>query len=716
MNMLHQGIKSLAILIGWEHFICSRITPHDATKCIIFSAVLSRNYRKRSISRLVKFYHDLNQIRYEIKNFKSSLTGIFSRVKPHYQDAEDHGVKYINFLLFILLFQSISIFSQNANLPNLKPKEFESKNVSTLAVEYSSSFSFSGNELYFARSNDKWGQGSIKSSIYYSVKENGKWSIPKIASFSGNYDDSDPHLTKDGKALYFISKRPSDVGGSSADIWVALKDKTGKWGTPVKLDKHVNSEWNEYSPRTDGNGDLYFASDRPGGYGQGDLYVARKENDKFAAPINFGNALNTNKGEWNLEINGKGDLIIFEASQRKGNLSPYGDLYISFKLDNRWTIPQNISELNTTGSDLYAELVNNQQTLYFTSSDSLKSTSTDIYSVPFDPLYEKYKEQAILPEQYLLVVNRSSHGVSVISLSTGKIIKTIPTGIGPHEISVSKDNKYAFVANYGSYPKPHDKPISSKELKWIDDPQSTITKINLTDYKTLTFSIPESLSYHGILTNSDGSLIWITDENEGVVRELDGNTGNVLNEYTTMPGSHILKSTNDFSKLFVSNIESNTLSVIDLNTHSVIQIPTPKGPEGMEISPDGKFLWVLCNTDNKVMIVNTESLEITNMFDAAGKFPVKLTFINNEVWVVNVFSKNLSVFNALTTELKTQIPLETTPLGITSNNNKVYITLPRKNMIRIYDCLTKKVVGEYSAGIEPDGLSIINDVEQIITE
>ena len=58
-----------------------------------------------------------------------------------------------------------------------------------------------------------------------------------------------------------------------------------------------------------------------------------------------------------------------------------------------------------------------------------------------------------------------------------KIIKKIPVGIGPHEVSVSTNNKYAFVANYGTYPKPHSKPISSKELEWIKNPQKTINYI-----------------------------------------------------------------------------------------------------------------------------------------------------------------------------------------------------------------------------------------------
>lgn len=281
----------------------------------------------------------------------------------------------------------------------LKPQVFEPNTISTGSVEYSPTLSTTGSEIYFARSNDQWGSGALKSSIYYSVKKNDKWSSPKLASFSGHYHDSGPHLAHDDKTLYFISQRPSKASQVSADIWMVEKNDEGKWGPPVRLSDSINSPASEYSPRTDTQGNLYFASNRPGGYGQGDLYIAKKENGKFALPMNLGSPMNTDKGEWNLEVSGEGDLIIFEASGRVQNRSSYGDLYISFKIEDRWTIPQPIAELNTTGSDLYAHLHSNNNTLYYTSSDNIESTTTDIYVVDFKTIYNKYRKSSLLPKR-----------------------------------------------------------------------------------------------------------------------------------------------------------------------------------------------------------------------------------------------------------------------------------------------------------------------------
>ncbi len=310
-----------------------------------------------------------------------------------------YNIKAFVIGLSLIIFQCPSVMTQINSDGELQPSVFQSENISTEAVEYCPTFSPSGLEIYFAKSDDKWGMVDMKSSIYYSVKNDDKWSSPVEVSFSGKYDDKDPHLTSDGRTMYFISRRPSKANHVSADIWMVVKDEMEKWGTPIRLNNPVNSQGNEYSPCTDKNGNLYFASDRSGGYGQGDLYMAEKINGEFTIPINLGNSINSDKGEWNLEINGDGKMIIFEASQREQNLSSYGDLYITFKSNNMWTIPQNIKELNTTGSDLYPHLVDDESTLYYTSSDSLKSTNTDIYFIEFKTILDNYKIRSVLLEK-----------------------------------------------------------------------------------------------------------------------------------------------------------------------------------------------------------------------------------------------------------------------------------------------------------------------------
>jgi len=93
------------------------------------------------------------------------------------------------------------LVAQNYSNGELKSKVFEPENISTDVVEYSPTFSSFGSEIYFAKSNEKWGFGELKSSIFYSIRKYNKWSPPKLASFSGQHNDSDPHLIHDDETI-----------------------------------------------------------------------------------------------------------------------------------------------------------------------------------------------------------------------------------------------------------------------------------------------------------------------------------------------------------------------------------------------------------------------------------------------------------------------------------------------------------------------------------
>lgn len=284
----------------------------------------------------------------------------------------------------------IGIFERQARLNRVL---FEPGIISTSDSEFGLTFTPEMDEVYFTRAKGRWGKEKLKSSIYFSKKTNGGWTEPQAVSFSGKYNDSDPHVTLDGKKLYFISDRPSGQTVASADIWVAERLHGGGWGEPVNLGKTINSEKNEFSPRTTAGGDLYFASDREGGFGQGDLYFSKFFNGELSEARNLGGVINSSKGEWNLEISSDGSIIIFEASGRSENFSSFGDLYISFRENDQWSIPQNIREINTTGSDLAPFISRDNKYLYYSSTDFKAGDAANLYRIDFAPM-STYRENA----------------------------------------------------------------------------------------------------------------------------------------------------------------------------------------------------------------------------------------------------------------------------------------------------------------------------------
>ncbi len=109
--------------------------------------------------------------------------------------------------------------------------------------------------------------------------------------------DQHPSLSKKGLSLYFISNRASGVGG--LDIWVSQRSSVNDpWGPPQNLGPVVNSSSTENAPTLSPDEHLlFFASNRPGGFGGNDIWVSRRHNkhDDFnwEPPVNLGPALNS---------------------------------------------------------------------------------------------------------------------------------------------------------------------------------------------------------------------------------------------------------------------------------------------------------------------------------------------------------------------------------------------------------------------------------------
>jgi hypothetical protein len=97
---------------------------------------------------------------------------------------------------------------------------------------------------------------------------------PELSSAA---DDTRPNVRSDGLEIVFDSTRPGGLGGP--DIWTASRSSVeGSWSTPVNLGPTVNSSAGETRATLTRSGDtLYFGSNREGGEGNSDVYVATRD-------------------------------------------------------------------------------------------------------------------------------------------------------------------------------------------------------------------------------------------------------------------------------------------------------------------------------------------------------------------------------------------------------------------------------------------------------
>ncbi len=238
--------------------------------------------------------------------------------------------------------------------------------ISTGDDESHPAFTPDGGTLYFLKNTPSFNHWTIVVSQY----GNGKWGVPEVAPFSGQFSDADPFITQDGRNLFFISTRP--VNGKpkeDTDIWVIEKKGSG-WSEPRHLGSLVNSNSSEWFPTITKDGTLYFGSDRPGGKGRTDIWRSRLINGKYSEPENLGDAINSPASEVEPYIAPDESFIIFAAAGRPDGKGAF-DLYISYYKNGLWTKGENLGDkINSEAWDFSPKISPDGKYFFFTSNRS----------------------------------------------------------------------------------------------------------------------------------------------------------------------------------------------------------------------------------------------------------------------------------------------------------------------------------------------------------
>jgi hypothetical protein len=261
-------------------------------------------------------------------------------------------------------------FMSSVKEPILEPTLFADGVISTGDYEVSEDFAPDGKTLYFVKSSPDMNFWTLVFSQY----EKGKWTEPKVTSFSGQYSDADPFVTDDGKRMLFISRRPldgsSDMKSKDLDIWEVEKMPNGDWSKPRNLGPTVNSNQSEYFPTLAKDGTLYFGSRRAGGKGGVDLYRSRLVNGKYAEPENLGDAVNTEFDEFEPFIAPDESYMIFMAGGRPDGLGGF-DLFVSYNKDGKWSKAENLgAPINSPADELSARITRDGKYFFWTSARS----------------------------------------------------------------------------------------------------------------------------------------------------------------------------------------------------------------------------------------------------------------------------------------------------------------------------------------------------------
>jgi len=273
--------------------------------------------------------------------------------------------------------------------------------INTSAGDLTACISSDGLELYFA--SDRPGSlGSVDIWVAKRTSVTDSWE-PPMNPGSPNYPGcrNCPYcLSVDGLELYFGGyNRPGGYG--SFDIWVTRRTtKDDPWGEPLNLGPTVNrSSYDEGQWVLSDGLELYFHSDRPGGFGSFDIWVTNRatKNDPWTEPINLGAIVNSSARDAYPYLSADGLLLFFSGLDYRAPYRPGGfggsDMWMTTRatVSDPWDTPVNLGPIiNSPYHEEGPRLSSDGSTLYFYSNrpGGYGGGWGDIYQAPIIPIVD----------------------------------------------------------------------------------------------------------------------------------------------------------------------------------------------------------------------------------------------------------------------------------------------------------------------------------------
>ena len=311
------------------------------------------------------------------------------------------------------------------------PRKFQPKNlgkgVNTYSEELMPTITADERYLYFTRM-DKSGY-MLEENIYVSQDFKGTWDSARMVESPislYSYNDGATSISPSGKYLFFTScERPGGYG--NCDIWFASKNETG-FEKPRNMGAKINTPGKDIQPSISGDGrTLYFASNRKGGYGGLDIWMSSLQDDySWSEPKNLGPMINTQFDEERPFIHPDDNTLYFSSDGLPG----FGasDFFVTKKLPSEeWGRPENLGfPINGPGDEIGIIITADGRTAYFASDKAEGFGGMDIYSFETDdsykPNYVTYVKGRVYDSDSKTSLKAN---LQLIDVETGKIYTTL---------------------------------------------------------------------------------------------------------------------------------------------------------------------------------------------------------------------------------------------------------------------------------------------------
>jgi YVTN family beta-propeller protein len=296
----------------------------------------------------------------------------------------------------------------------------------------------------------------------------------------------------------------------------------------------------------------------------------------------------------------------------------------------------------------------------------------------------------------LLVLNKVENTMAIIDPATLKVVARVPVGVGPHEVITSADGRMAYVANYGT----------QQTLG------NSISVIDLASRKEVRrVELGPLFRPHGIV-EAGGKIYFTAEVNRAIARydpaadRVDWVMG------TGQTATHMLAVTPDGKRAYTANIASDSVTSIELNAppgpQQIAHIQVGKAPEAIDVSPDGRELWVGQNGDGSISIIDTATNKVKETIKV-GEVPIRVKFTpdGRRVLISDAKAGQLIVLDAATRKEIKRMTAAGVPVGIlvTPDGRRAFVAAMQANKVLVIDLEKLEVTGAIEPGDGPDGMA-----------
>jgi YVTN family beta-propeller protein len=295
----------------------------------------------------------------------------------------------------------------------------------------------------------------------------------------------------------------------------------------------------------------------------------------------------------------------------------------------------------------------------------------------------------------LLVLNKSEASMVIVDPGSGKVLGRVTTGDGPHELVVSGDGRFAFASNYGTGQAP------GHTISMIDiAAQKEIRRIDIAP-----LSRPHGLAFVN-------GKVYFTAEADKKIARYDPATNNIDWIFETgQNATHMVHVANDARTIFTTNIASDSVSIIQQArdggwTHTIVNVG--KGPEGLDLSPDGRELWTAQSRDGSVAVIDVPSRKVVHTINIGTKRSnrIKLTPDGKFALVSDLEAGDVVVIDTTARKEIKRLPIGKMVEGIViPDNSRAFIAVNGEDYVAVIDMKTWTVTRKIPTGKGPDGMA-----------